>query len=93
MLPQGGKNASLLSPPRGPLRLDFYSTDLVVVQFEICRPSAAKAAMKIRLTARLKPCPFKTDSNCTTADRPRYLHNDGSCSRPNLRDALQGMHS
>ena len=55
--------------------------DEVVVQFEICRPSAAKAAMKIRLlTAPLKPCPFKTDSNGTTTKNDAELLLDESAS-------------
>jgi len=30
MLPHYWKDTCLLSPPRGPLRLDFYSTDLTI---------------------------------------------------------------
>jgi len=30
MLPHGWKDTCLFSPPGGPLRLDFYSTDLTI---------------------------------------------------------------
>jgi hypothetical protein len=58
------QNVPSLTPQLKKLNIARFQ---VVRQFEGCVPAAAEAAIDLEaFAARLKPRPFKTNSNCTT---------------------------